>query len=283
MSVEVLAGLRRSNVMQWEPGWYRPAEWLSPYVLGYVIEDTPSGPDLRIRCIPNGVVVMTLDLFSPPRRSLAGANADVSPSPVVGMHGGVYVLDTAGSRRSASALLTPWGAHTLFGLGMHELTDHIVSVTDLVGQEGRQLAERLAEQSSVPARLAMLDETLSRWFDTRREPSSTVVWAWRRLEQRAGKISIDALAREVGWSRRLLQARFRDQIGLSPKKVARILRFHRAATALITGQPRLSELAVECGYWDQAHLNLEFRNMCGHTPLDFVRAVRGGRAYPQRE
>jgi transcriptional regulator GlxA family with amidase domain len=82
------------------------------------------------------------------------------------------------------------------------------------------------------------------------------------------------MAKELGWSHRRLIARFRDQIGLTPKLLARIIRFDHAVTALRASPVRgLAELAFECGYADQAHLNREFRELAGTSPTEF-RAAR---------
>jgi len=83
----------------------------------------------------------------------------------------------------------------------------------------------------------------------------------------------------VGWSRRHLLGRFREHTGLPPKVFARILRFQRAA-ALMTrpGGPSLCEIALDCGYYDQAHLNRDFREFSGRTPTELMaaRLPKGG-------
>jgi transcriptional regulator GlxA family with amidase domain len=65
-----------------------------------------------------------------------------------------------------------------------------------------------------------------------------------------------------------LVARFRDEIGLPPKAVARLLRFERAGE--LAGTMPWAELAFECGYYDQSHLINEFRAITGRTPVTFV-------------
>lgn len=96
-------------------------------------------------------------------------------------------------------------------------------------------------------------------------------WSWQRLRGTGGRASIGALAAELGWSHRRLIARFREQIGLAPKTVARVLRFDRAVAALGSTSSRgLAEIAFACGYFDQAHLNRDFRELAGTTPTAFL-------------
>jgi transcriptional regulator GlxA family with amidase domain len=100
-----------------------------------------------------------------------------------------------------------------------------------------------------------------------------VAWSWHRLRRTGGRASIGELAAELGWSHRRLIARFREQIGLAPKTVARVLRFDRAVATLGGSTCRgLAEIARDCGYFDQAHLNRDFRELAGTTPSLFLRS-----------
>jgi transcriptional regulator GlxA family with amidase domain len=90
-----------------------------------------------------------------------------------------------------------------------------------------------------------------------------------RAPRSAGRVAIGELANELGWSHRRLIARFREQVGLAPKAAARVLRFDRAARALRSPSRTIGEVAFECGYFDQAHLNRDFRELAGITPRAF--------------
>jgi transcriptional regulator GlxA family with amidase domain len=88
-----------------------------------------------------------------------------------------------------------------------------------------------------------------------------------------GLVPTSALARELGWSHRRLIVRFREQVGLTPKALARVIRFDRVVSELRSSRARpLAEIAVGCGYFDQAHLNRDFRDLAGTTPNAFVGA-----------
>jgi AraC-like DNA-binding protein len=95
------------------------------------------------------------------------------------------------------------------------------------------------------------------------------------LRARGGKVSVRALAREIGVTERQLQRAYREQIGLAPKAMARIVRLHalleRLALAPVSSW---AALAHESGFADQAHLNHEFKELTGSSPGAFVRGKR---------
>ena len=73
--------------------------------------------------------------------------------------------------------------------------------------------------------------------------------------------------------KRLLR-RFREEVGLRPKALARLLRFERAAALLERSDPPgLARLAATCGYYDQSHLTSEFRRITGVTPAVYARSA----------
>jgi transcriptional regulator GlxA family with amidase domain len=78
----------------------------------------------------------------------------------------------------------------------------------------------------------------------------------------------------VGWSRRHLSQRFTDEYGIGPKQTARLVRFQRARDLVAAGTRPLAEVAVDCGYADQAHLTREFCELAGDPPTTWRREER---------
>lgn len=182
------------------------------------------------------------------------------------------ITEECGSLRGIQVDLSPLGAHMLLGVAMHELSEHLVVPLEAVlGDELRLLVERLAGAAGWQPRFAILDEYIAARVERGRRPSADVEWAWRRLRQTRGLIPVARLAQELGCSRRHLSARFREQVGPAPKTTARLLRFQHAVRLLERDDGRrFAEIAQRCGYYDQAHLNREFRELAGATPSEHV-------------
>lgn len=168
--------------------------------------------------------------------------------------------------------LTPQGAHRLFDVAMHELANDTVELSELV-PGARELEERIRETADWASRFDLVEAFLLRRLAEARPTDPAVAWSWHHLRQTHGRTPISNLAAELGWSHRYLISRFREQIGLTPKAVARVMRFDRATTALRGPDNTLAEIAFECGYADQAHLNREFRELAGVSPGRFREAL----------
>jgi AraC-like DNA-binding protein len=172
---------------------------------------------------------------------------------VTGLNDHGSLVDQHGEIDCLDLKLTPLGAYRLFGVPMSELTNHIVDLADLTTLDPRRL-----------------DEDLLRLADRGPEPAPEVAQVWRRLAATHGNVPIGVLAAEVGWSRRHLVNRFRAQVGLPPKTVARIMRFEELLRRLPhASRGQAAAVAVACGYYDQAHMNRDFREFADTTPSEF--------------
>lgn len=164
--------------------------------------------------------------------------------------------------------LSPPAAHRLFGLPLYELAEGQVPLEHVL--EEPFLAERLHGAGTWEGRFHLLDVLLARRLDDAEPSSREILWAWTRLVETGGAARIGDLARELGWSRKRIVARFREEIGLPPKRAARLLRFERArALAESATRPEWAWIAREAGYYDQSHLINDFRSVTGRTPETF--------------
>jgi len=187
---------------------------------------------------------------------------------VAGLHDGCTNTAHEGHQRGIQIDLSPQAAGMVLGVPMHELAHRVVALDDVLGPG---LAERLHDAPSWDARFELLDTLLARRIEAAQAPPPSLEWAWRRLAASRGRLAVGELAREIGCSPRYLTLQFRDHLGMPPKPLARILRFRHALDRLERDDgARFAEIAESCGYYDQAHLNRDFRAFAGAPPTDFL-------------
>lgn len=203
-----------------------------------------------------------------------------------GLHTSPALITHEGRQSGIQLGLTPLGARALLGLPASELASIDVEASDVLGGLADELRERVTTAVDWPGRFAAIEDVLARraravaagpgalgagGAGRPDRVAPEVGYAWRRLRETVGAVGVAALAAETGWSARHLGARFRAETGLSPKAAVRVFRFSRARRQLAArhaaGQRDfLADLAADCGYYDQAHLARDFRDLAGCPP-----------------
>jgi AraC-like DNA-binding protein len=221
--------------------------------------------ELPSACIP---VIITIDGAV---RVGGGAVERSLDSFVAGPSDTFAITDLGLHWKGLQVNLTPPAAVAVLGIPLSEIARQTVALDDLPGRGWHTLVQRLGEAATWPERFAVLDRFLLARLARARGVPTQIGHAWRTLAARGGQISVTDLAREVGWSRQHLSARFVDELGFSPKRFARLLRFERAVCA-VRARPTTpwTAIAYDCGYYDQAHLVGDFREFAGCTPTAFA-------------
>src|SRR5215468_6340595 len=160
--------------------------------------------------------------------------------------------------------LSPVAAHAVLG-ACPELAGTVVALDDLWGRDAARTEEQLRATGSWDDRFAIARAALARRYEAGRAASPEVAFAWGQLVASRGQARIEQLAAETGWSRKRLWSRFRSQIGLTPKRAARLIRFDHAAHRLAAGHSA-ALVAADSGYADQSHLHRDVMTFTGVTP-----------------
>ena len=124
-------------------------------------------------------------------------------------------------------VLSPLGAYQVFGVPLDRLTGRLVDLRDGLGADARRLGEWVRDLPTWTQRFDVLDRFLLARLDPRPGRVPEVRYAWRRLTVTAGAVPIGAVCREIGWSHKQLITRFRQQVGVTPKRAARVSRFEQ--------------------------------------------------------
>ena len=221
--------------------------------------DESLGLQPAVRVVPDGAVDV---LFS------VAPVGDCSAF-VFGVKTRALLVASDGPRHNVALRLRPGAAERLFGVSAVELTDRAVSLDDLAGAPAREWRERVSEASDSQARHAAVARGFGSWAArAAREPDTddallcAAVGCVRRTR---GALSIAALGESLGVGARRLERLFQARVGVTPKAFARIARFFAAYESLRTGRDLL-DVALAHGYFDQAHLNRDFRELAGAPP-----------------
>ncbi|MFI6044137.1 helix-turn-helix domain-containing protein [Nocardia sp. NPDC051321] len=161
--------------------------------------------------------------------------------------------------------LSPIQAYSLLGVSPTDLGRGAVALEDLWGPRAQRLRTQLAAAASWDERFALTKSFLAQCDRPMRTADPEVLACWSRILTSGGKVKIGELAGSVGWSHKRLLGRFESQIGLTPKRAAMLVRFRAAVDELLAGRPA-ADVAMDCGYTDQAHLCRDVSIFADHTP-----------------
>ena len=257
-----------------------------PELLGLVdqiVGYSEEGHALRGRVEVASLIVPLVISFGDPFEIALGrapTSDDRYTSFTSGLYPGHVLINSTGGAECIQIDFTPLGARRFFGLPMHEISGRMVKLEELDDGEIEVLRGQLVEQRNWMKRLDLVEQFVRRRLRRNAVGSAAVAWAYERILRSQGDIRISRIANALDWSRKHLVARFNKEIGVGPKAIARMVRFGRAlAIAQAARCPDWAELAVECGYADQAHLVREFREFAGKSPMAFL---KGAASLPPR-
>ncbi len=256
----------------------RPGEPLRPYVAWCTGYRQAGVEPAAHRGLPSPWLTMIVTLDEPlviARHPDPRQPASAHDFLLGGLHTAPALVTHDGAQSGIQLAITPLGARALLGMPAAELASVDVEATAVLGRLATEVRERVVAAPDWPGRFAVLEDFLAGRVRAAGEaaaaPRPEVSYALDRLRRTRGAVSVADLAAETGWSARHLSKQFRAETGLSPKAGARVVRFDRARRRLLRrqatgGRVVLAELAAECGYYDQAHLARDFRDLAGCPP-----------------
>lgn len=253
---------------------FEPSPALAPFVECLWYAERHGGSHPRERTLPTGTVELVFDL-SESRIHIYSDDADRDgqylPGAVVcGPHSGYFVIDTARPKQIAGVHFRPGGAAMLLGIPVDELANRHIALEDLWGSSAATLRMRLAEARDAANTIAILQRALETRLGGPMAHHPAIAHALSRLSITPSLARISQVREETGYSAKRFIALFRDSVGLTPKLFCRVRRFQDVIARLARGEPvEWADVAVDCGFYDQPHLNREFRAFSGITPTQY--------------
>ena len=244
----------------------------------WALSDAPG--HARERIVPSGTVELVVNLHEDAFRIYGadgGAEQRFGGALVSGCYRRAFEIDARAHARIVGVHFRPGGAARLLGAPAGELADAHVSLEALWGRPATALRERLCAAATARQQFELLEGALIARLPAparaRARPRDIVGAALAALEQPS--VEVGGVARALGLSHRRFIEVFVEDVGMSPKRFAMVRRFQRArAAALQSASPAWARIALEHGYYDQAHLCRDWVELAGISPAELV-GLRG--------
>lgn len=232
-------------------------------------------PDVEVleRVVPDGSVRLVFNLGDAP-----SANGSTGFSvEAIGPTAQPALVRLRGRIEGVSIALRPGAARALLGVPADVIADTAVHLDDLWHGEASRLLERLVLAPDDAARMRLFEAALvDRLARGEAEAPLAALRAARVISESGGRLPVREVARTLGVGERRLQQLFQAHVGLSPRAWGRLSRLHTCLRLLRQSpRPRWGTLALDAGFYDQAHLANEFRALCGLSPTAFLAAASG--------
>lgn len=198
---------------------------------------------------------------------------------VVGVVEGRFVKVLQGIGRVFGIKFWPGGFYPFFGVPLSELTNRVVSLSDVFGDAGTVFGKAVAACANDEQSVELAEELLRARRPVRDEKVVVVREIVEKIAADPGITKVDDLALVVDMSKWTLQRLFRRYVGVSAKWVIQRYRLHEAIEEIGCGRPvDWARLALDLGYFDQAHFIKDFKRFAGRTPDEYARGLGNRKA-----
>ena len=175
--------------------------------------------------------------------------------------------------------LYPFAIPALFGVPAAELSNQMPDLTTFLGKAGAELEERVMLATDHAGRIHIVSEYLRKCIRSREVHEPAVFSVISSVIQSNGLAKIPDLAAQSFLSTRQFERKFLAFSGFSPKLFNRIIRFHSALNEYGNKEKSLTEIAYECGYYDQSHFIHDFKAFSGQHPKTYFSGNAEGMGY----
>lgn len=239
-----------------------PDPRLAPFIANYTLTCPRSMP-VGYTILPTASATITVSTDA--RRVITGLRGINTQAKNVGGHASQFDLLLLIEFHTAAL-------YPLLGIPQAELADAGFALADLSAPLERSIQEALLASDSIPALVARLDAILlAALGGATLHPQLRL--AMEVIRESRGALSAGEVSRAVGYSEKQMGRLFRQHLGTGVKTFSRIVRVNHAMRLLESGAARISDVAVEAGYFDQPHLVHDFQALCGTSPQDYLRGM----------
>lgn len=188
-----------------------------------------------------------------------------------GAHSQFSVIDVSLLSLTIGAHFKPGGAAPFLPLPASELDNEVVSLETLWGAAAADLREQLLAAALPESRFRILEQFLLARLAQERESRPAVSFALSAFQVARARPSIAEITEQLGLNPKRFIHLFREEVGLTPKRFCRVLRFQEVLRLIEQGQQiEWADIALGCGYYDQAHFIHDFQDFSGLSPQSYL-------------
>lgn len=233
----------------------------------WCLSDAPSHS--RERVVPSGTIELVINLDEDEFRIHRATGAvHLRGAIVSGAYSRPFVVETRAHASIVGVHFKPGGAAAFLGVPADGLANAHVELEALWKRRAVELRDRLCAATDSAQRFGILEQVLTRSLSRSPRIRGEVAFALRRLGTPG--LGVGDVAREAQLSHRRFIELFSEHVGMTPKRYSRVRRFQLALRCM-TKHASWAEVALECGYYDQAHLCRDWMEFTGFAPSEFMR------------
>lgn len=254
-----------------------PAPSVSHYVRDIVvIEDDHLRSDMPIPLIAKGYP--SINFQSTCIRLEDGGSQAIEHLVLYGQNVQPFTLHASGRLCIIAYFLHPYLLKYFFGFNAREIKDMCIDLSLLRPAKGMNLKEQLANATTLPRRLQLLDSYIRKLSEINyNNENNAIVWTTGEIQKSRGLVSLKTLQSELCVTERTFQRLFESYVGVPPKLYSKICQFNAAFDQFSRGQyAKLSDLAYENGYADQSHFIRTFREFTHLSPGEYLKNLPEG-------
>jgi len=257
---------------------HTPAAPLSAFVECFWYWEGAPQSHAKERLLPNGEASIIFNLRNEPIRIYDARDfnkyASYGHAVLSGPRADCFVIDTDQQECVLGIQFRPGGTFPFFRIPACEAEGKSVSLEDVWPGSAGELRERLLAASSVPAMFRLVEAYLFRQLVRPLSLHPAVTYAVQELQAATQNAKIAAVTDHIGLSARRFIELFRHQVGLTPKVFSRVRRFQHVLQVIReTRDIDWVDVALTCGYYDQAHFIHDFQSFSGLTPRSYKAAA----------
>lgn len=162
-------------------------------------------------------------------------------------------------------------AYPFVQMPLNELTDSVVDGDLVLTNEIMELREMILEAALISEKFKTVENFLFKKFHSKLIINPFIEFAVNKIIKAPNQMSIEQISNKVGYSQKHLIKLFKDNVGITPKGFLKIIRFQKAINEIaVTRKADWAGIALESGYYDQAHFINDFRSFSGFTPKEYL-------------